>query len=162
MKLGDGVEWALHCCVLLAALPPDDALPATRLAEYHGVPGAYLAKHLQALARAGIVVSTSGRRGGYRLARPAGEITFLDVVEAVEGSEPAFRCTEIRQRGPIPASPTAMRSPCAIAATMAKAEQAWRRELQATTIADVGAALARKLDRRSIRAAGAWLAEARS
>jgi Rrf2 family protein len=162
MKLGDGVEWALHCCVLLAALPPDDALPATRLAEYHGVPSAYLAKHLQALARAGIVESTPGRRGGYRLARPADKITFLDVVEAVEGDEPAFRCTEIRQRGPIPASPAAFRSPCAIAVTMARAEHAWRKELGATTIADIGAALARKLDRGSIQAAGVWLAEARS
>src|SRR5215210_4512801 len=150
MKLGEGVEWALHCCVLLAALPPDDALPAAKLAEYHGVPGAYLAKHLQVLARAGIVESTPGRRGGYRLARPADKITFLDVVEAVEGEEPAFRCTEIRQRGPVPASPSALRSPCAIAITMARAEHAWRRELGATTLADVGAALARKLDRRSL------------
>jgi Rrf2 family protein len=162
MKLGDGVEWALHCCVLLAALPPDDALPATRLAEYHGVAGAYLAKHLQALARAGIVESTPGRGGGYRLARPADKITFLDVVEAVEGEEPAFRCTEIRQRGPVGASPSALRSPCAIAATMARAEQAWRRELQARTIADVGAELARKLDRGSLRTAGTWLANARN
>jgi Rrf2 family protein len=162
MKLGDGVEWALHCCVLLSALPPDDALPATKLAEYHGVAGAYLAKHLQALARAGIVESTAGRRGGYRLARPAHEITFLDVVEAVEGDEPAFRCTEIRQRGPVGAAPRALRSPCAIAVTMARAEQAWRRELAGTTIADTGAALARKLDRRSLQASGAWLAEARS
>jgi Rrf2 family protein len=162
MKLGDGVEWALHCCVLLAALPPDDALPATRLAEYHGVPGAYLAKHLQALARAGIVESTPGRRGGYRLARPANEITFLDVVEAVEGDEPAFRCTEIRQRGPVPASAKAMRAPCAIHVTMARAEHAWRKELRATTIADIGAVLAGKLDRRSLKVAGAWLAEARS
>jgi Rrf2 family protein len=162
MKLGDGVEWGLHCCALLAALPPDDALPATKLAEYHGVPGAYLAKHLQALARAGIVESTPGRRGGYRLARPAHKITFLDIVEAVEGDEPAFRCTEIRQRGPVPASPSAVRSPCAIAVTMARAEHAWRKELGTTTIADIGAALARKLDRRSIQAAGTWLAEARS
>jgi Rrf2 family protein len=162
MKLGDGVEWALHCCVLLAALPPDDAMPATRLAEYHGVPGAYLAKHLQALARAGIVESTPGRRGGYRLARPANEITFLDVVEAAEGDEPAFRCTEIRQRGPVPASAKAMRTPCAIHVTMARAEHAWRKELRATTIADIGAVLAGKLDRRSLKAAGAWLAEARS
>src|SRR3954453_15248689 len=136
MKLGDGVEWALHCCVLLSALPPDDALPATRLAEYHGVPGAYLAKHLQVLARAGIVESTPGRRGGYRLARPADQITFLDGVEAVEGDEPAFRCTEIRRRGPIGATAASLRSPCAIAVTMAKAEHAYRRELRGTTIAD--------------------------
>ncbi len=162
MKLGDGVEWALHCCVLLAALPEGDALPAAKLAEFHGVPGAYLAKHLQALARAEIVESTAGRRGGYRLARSPAQITFLDVVEAVEGAEPAFRCTEIRQRGPVGASPAAMRSPCAIAVTMLRAESAWRRELRETTIADVGATLARKIDRRSLRAAGEWIAQARS
>lgn len=162
MKLGDGVEWALHCCVLLAALPEGEALPATRLAEYHGVPGAYLAKHLQGLARAGIVESTAGRRGGYRLARRPSEITFLDVVEAVEGSEPAFRCSEIRRRGPVGTSPAALRSPCAIAVTMLRAESAWRKELRQTTIADIGAALARKLDRRSIQAAGEWIAQARS
>ena len=54
MKLSDGVEWGVHACTLLAVLPSDAALPAPRLAEYHGVPSAYLAKHLQALARAGV------------------------------------------------------------------------------------------------------------
>ena len=100
MKLSDGVEWALHCCTVLALVPPDSALPAAKLAEFHGVPAAYLAKHMQALARAGIVESLPGARGGYRLSRPAADITLLDVVLAVEGTTPAFRCTEIRQRGP--------------------------------------------------------------
>ena len=71
MRLSDGVEWALHCCTLLALLPPDRPLPASRLAEFHEVPPAYLAKHLQALSRAGIIESMPGRHGGYRLARPA-------------------------------------------------------------------------------------------
>ena len=75
MKLSDGVEWGVHVCSLLAVLPPDSALPAARLAEYHGVPSAYLAKHLQALARAGVLETVKGPRGGYRLARPATEIT---------------------------------------------------------------------------------------
>ena len=51
MKLSDGVEWGVHVCVLLAVLAPRRRAPAARLAEYHGVPSAYLAKHLQALAR---------------------------------------------------------------------------------------------------------------
>ena len=82
-------------------LPPDAALPAARLAEYHGVPSAYLAKHLQALARAGVLETVKGPRGGYRLARPPRPRSrVLDVVEAIDGDEPAFRCTEIRRRGP--------------------------------------------------------------
>src|SRR5260221_3138419 len=100
MQLGQGVEWALHCCTVLALVPPGNAVPAARLAEYHGVPPAYLAKHLQALAQVGIVESVAGRNGGYRLARPARDIALIDVVDAVEGADPAFRCTEIRRRGP--------------------------------------------------------------
>ena len=118
MKLSDGVEWGVHACVLLAVLPPDAALPAARLAEYHGVPSAYLAKHLQALARAEVLETVKGPRGGYRLARPAAEITVLDVVEAIDGDEPAFRCTEIRRRGPsaVPAREyrTAVRHPSGV------------------------------------------------
>ena len=100
MKLSDGVEWGVHVCTLLAAVPPDNALPAAKLAEYHGVPSAYLAKHLQALASAGVFETVKGPRGGYRLARPAAKVTMLDIVEAIDGEEPAFRCTEIRRRGP--------------------------------------------------------------
>jgi len=55
MRLSDGVEWGVHVCVLLATLPDDAALPAAKLAEYHDVPAAYLAKHLQALAGAGVL-----------------------------------------------------------------------------------------------------------
>ena len=101
MRMSDGVEWGVHVCVLLAALPDDAALPAAKLAEYHGVPAAYLAKHLQALAGAGVLRTVKGARGGYRLARPPAEITVLDVVEAIDGDESAFRCSEIRRRGPL-------------------------------------------------------------
>ena len=45
-----------------------------RIAEFHGVGAPYLSKHLQTLARAGILESVAGARGGYRLARPAAEI----------------------------------------------------------------------------------------
>lgn len=138
MRMSDGVEWAVHCCSLLAALPPGEALPAARLAEYHQVPPAYLAKHLQATTAAGVTVSVSGPKGGFRLARPADEITLLDIVLAVEGDDPAFRCSEIRQRGPATSDdPTAYRKACHIARAMWAAEDAWRAELRSTTLADL-------------------------
>src|SRR4029078_7819131 len=99
MKLTDGVEWGVHVTTLLAVLPPERALPAAKLAEYHGVPAPYLAKPLQARSRARILESVQGPRGGYRLARPAAAITVLDVVEAIDGDEAAFRFTAIRRRG---------------------------------------------------------------
>ncbi len=103
MKMSAGVEWAVHCCILLSQA--EQPVPAQRLAEFHGVSRTYLAKHLQLLSRAGLVTSSEGRAGGYALTRPADQITALDVVLAIEGDESTFRCTEIRQNGPLPASP---------------------------------------------------------
>ncbi len=137
MRLPEGVEWALHCTWLLT-MPRDGApLPARRLAEFYGLPEAYLAKLLKALVRAGVLRASSGPRGGYRLARPPESITVAEVVEAVEGQAPLFHCAEIRQRGPVPLTGAACRTPCGIARVMDRAERAWRKELAATTIADL-------------------------
>jgi Rrf2 family protein len=143
MRVGEPVEWALHCTTVLALLPSDVALPASKLAEFHGVPAAYLAKALQSLSRAGIVESVPGRHGGYRLGRQPAEITLLDVVEAVEGRESTFRCTEIRKRGPAQVSPRLYSPVCAIAEAMYRADEAWRAELQRTTVADLVQKLAK-------------------
>jgi Rrf2 family protein len=137
MKMPEGVEWALHCTWLLTFAREGDAVPARRLAEFYDLPEAYLAKLLKALVRAGLLTATSGPRGGFRLARPAGKITVAEVVEAVEGPGPLFCCTEIRQRGPVPLTGAACRKPCGIAQVMRQAERAWREELASTTIADL-------------------------
>ncbi len=160
MQLGEGVEWATHCCTVLALMPPGRTMPAARLAEFHGVAPSYLAKHLQALAQAEIVESVPGRKGGYRLARAAADITLLDVVLAVEGDELAFRCSEIRRRGPAAAPARHYTARCAIAVAMDAAEAAWRKELAAQTIADVVASLAQSVSEVSVRKATAWYQQA--
>ncbi len=135
--MSDGVEWALHVASMLAVVPPDKGLTAAKLAEYHGVPGAYLAKHLQALTRAGVFEAVPGRKGGYRLARAAKDITVLDVVEAVEGRTRAFQCAEIRQRGPAGGPKSDYRGVCGIAKVMYDAEAAYRDALNAVSINDL-------------------------
>ena len=137
MKLSGGVEWAVHCCVVLSR--SEAPVPAQRLAEFHGISRTYLAKHLQQLSRAGLVSTTEGRVGGYALTRSADAITLLDVVQAIDGREPAFRCTEIRQNGPLPASPQACKRACGVARAMHTAEQAWRDSLKGVTVADLAA-----------------------
>lgn len=137
MKLNDGIEWAIHCCTILAALPPGSSLKARDLAEFFDLPPAYLAKHLNALSAAGVITSKRGRSGGCRLARPADAITLLDIVEAVTGSGSTFKCTEIRRRGPCARAGDAYPRPCGIARAMWRADAAWRAELKAVTLADV-------------------------
>ena len=139
MKLGDGVEQAIHCVLMMSGLDDDGVLAAGALAEFHGVSTSYLLKHLKALVAANILVSVPGPKGGYRLARPMDSISLLDVVLAVEGNEPAFRCSEIRQRGPDPLDQKFFKRPCAINAAMLKAEQVYRAELRKVSIADLDA-----------------------
>jgi rrf2 family protein (putative transcriptional regulator) len=159
MKLSDGVEWGIHVTTILAVLPPDKALPAARLAEFHGVPAAYLAKHLQALSRAGILESVQGPRGGYRLARPAAKITVLDVVEAIDGTASAFRCTEIRQRGPAAQPASAYPLPCGIHRVMTSADAVWRASLRAVTIADLVRTVAREVSPAALATGAVWIQE---
>ncbi|HYQ28567.1 MAG TPA: Rrf2 family transcriptional regulator [Polyangiaceae bacterium] len=135
MKLGEGVEQAIHSVLLLAGLPVDGVLPASALAEYFGVSSSYLLKHLQALAGAGLLLSVPGPKGGYRLAREPAHISLLEIVLAIEGPEPAFRCSEIRQRGPSPIAQHFHKAPCGVTVAMLRAEKAYRAELEKISIA---------------------------
>lgn len=159
MRLSNGVEWALHCCVSLGQ--SEAPVPAARLAELHGVAPAYLAKHLQALSRAGIVRSTPGPTGGYTFTRSAAQITVLQVVQAIEGSESAFRCTEIRSNGPLAMSRDQCSTRCAIARAMASADRAWRAALTEVTIEDLGRSIDEDSSGTAMGAVRQWLADAR-
>ncbi len=149
-RMSDGVEAALHCALALAALPEGKALPGKALAELHGLSETYLLKHLRALTAAGVIEARSGPRGGYRLARPPAKITMLDIVEAIDGSEPAFHCREIRQRGPCASDdPCVYERDCFIKTRMLAAEDAWRAALRAETVADLAVEAAQRIDPRN-------------
>ena len=158
MRMSSTVESALHTCAVLAAVPEGGTLPVQRLAEFHDLAPASLAKQLQALTAAGLVDGSTGRTGGYRLARAPGQITILDIVTAIDGPEPAFRCREIRRVGPCTGPDRDYSPTCAIAAVMGRAEEAWRESLRRSTLADVGSAIVAELDPRTARETAAWIA----
>lgn len=135
MQLKSQVEWALHCCAILAGLPANRYLATKVLAEFHGVPKEYLSKALQAMSNAGIVESTLGPSGGYRLAKAPADITFLEVVEAVEGPGSTFVCTQIRQNNPCRPEGYCDSKPCAVSRVMWEADRAWRDTLRGVPIA---------------------------
>lgn len=137
VRLPQTVEWALHCCWLLAQARPGTALPRRRFAEFFDLPDPYLAKVLQQLVAAGVLVSVPGVRGGFRLAREAEGITALQIVRAVGQEGELFHCAEIRQRGPVGLAAEQCTTPCGIAQVMHRAELAWRHELARTSVADM-------------------------
>lgn len=157
MRLSFSVESALHTCVVLAALPETHMLAARDLAEFHDLAPASLAKQLQALTTAGIVVGSTGRVGGYRLARPPHAVSVLDVVVAVEGTDPMFQCKEIRRHGPCAGPDRAYTQTCAIAKVMADAENSWKATLAARNLADLGRTIAIDLDPATATETASWI-----
>lgn len=89
--LSQTVEYALRAMVTLA-YRPDELVPTPELAEVTKVPSNYLAKVLQTLAGADLIIGRRGVGGGYRLARPADEIRLLDVINAVSPVERIKSC----------------------------------------------------------------------
>lgn len=85
------VEYGIHCLLWLVG-DNQRALSSRELAELQGISPSFLAKIFPKLEKAGIVVASEGVRGGYRLARPADEISFLAIIDAIEGHKPLFDC----------------------------------------------------------------------
>lgn len=135
MRMSKGVEAALHCCLVMHWL---EGRPVTsaQLAEFFGLPPAYLQKTLRTLVADGLAEAVRGQAGGFTLARRGTSISLMDVVAAVEGREPAFRCEEIRLAGR--SGTLGPRSgECAIAHAMKRAELTYRSALAAQTIGDL-------------------------
>jgi Rrf2 family protein len=78
------VDYAVRAATELAAAPPGP-MKGDALATSQGIPVKFLENILADLRRAGLVASQRGAEGGYRLARPASEVTVADIIRAVEG-----------------------------------------------------------------------------
>ncbi len=84
-------DYAVRCVLLLAG-EPARIFSAAEIAHSMSIPRSFLAKILQELSRGGIVRSTQGTRGGYRLSRDPSRINLLEVIEAVQGPSAANAC----------------------------------------------------------------------
>lgn len=157
MVLRNQVEWAIHCCAVMAGLGPGEYFATKKLAEFHGVPKEYLSKALQSLASSGIVVGTLGPTGGYRLAKAAQDISILDIVEAIEGKKKTFECEEIRNNSPCLKNRKKLGGVCQIARLMYRADEVWRQELRATSLDDLGQMVLREVPGDVLKANWEWL-----
>ena len=85
MRVSAKTDYALRAAVELAAAPEGTPVKGERLATTQSIPLRFLENILLQLRHAGIVESRRGADGGYKLARPAGEITLADVIRAIDG-----------------------------------------------------------------------------
>lgn len=125
MKFSKATNYALHTMLMFVAASPIKPVGVQQLAEAQGVSPTYLSKILTKLVKAGMIESVSGANGGYRLPRNKDEITFLDIIQAIEGSASLFDCDV--EHGP----------ECLIQKVMVEAEDQMEQHLKKTKIVDL-------------------------
>jgi Rrf2 family protein len=85
MRISAKADYAVRAVVELAATDGEKPVKAERIATAQGIPLNFLENILGELRHAGIVRSHRGAEGGFRLAKPAAELTVADIIRAVEG-----------------------------------------------------------------------------
>jgi Rrf2 family protein len=85
VRVSAKTDYALRAALELAAAPDEKPVKGERIATAQAIPLRFLENILMQLRHAGLVDSRRGAEGGYRLARPAGEVTLADVIRAIDG-----------------------------------------------------------------------------
>ena len=125
MKHTKATDYALHTVAYMIEHSIDENISVHVLAKQFNVSPTYLSKILTQLSKAGIIGSTSGVKGGYVLNNPQ-EITFFDVIQAIEGNTSFFVCAVHEDK----------ESQCGIRRVMAQSNQLMEDFLRQNKLAD--------------------------
>lgn len=122
-------DYAIRAVIALARHAPE-VVGAARLAEETGIPRRFVPQVMTEVVRSGIAEARLGRSGGYRLARPAGSLSVLDVVEAVEGDMGRRTCV-LRN------APCGLDGTCDVHGVFMAAQDAFLEDLRRASIASL-------------------------
>ncbi|MFD0672728.1 RrF2 family transcriptional regulator [Cohnella sp. GCM10027633] len=125
MKYSKATNYALHTMLYMIATAPDRPVGVQQLADKQNLSPTYLSKILTKLVKAGLIESASGANGGYQLRRKADNISFLDIIHAIEGTASLFDCCGSED------------SKCLIHQEMLKAEGLMESQLKNTRMIDI-------------------------
>ncbi len=134
MKLSTRAEYGIRVLVALAHAPGDRPTSLAGIAKADKLPHAYIEQLVGALRRAGIVTATRGHSGGYRLARPADQISLVDAVRALDGPILEMPCA-----GPDDLEVCVRPQDCSVHEVFERLHASLSGTLGATTLADVAA-----------------------
>ncbi|GAE37209.1 RrF2 family transcriptional regulator [Halalkalibacter akibai] len=124
MRYSNATNYALHTMVHLMLQPGGSSVGVQELAEMQKLSPTYLSKILTKLTKAGLIESTPGAKGGYKISRTKHEISFLDVIHATEGDSSLFDCS-IHHEG------------CLIENVMRQAEENMKNELASKLLSEI-------------------------
>ena len=99
MKLSTRGRYGLRALIDLAVNSETESVSISSIALRQGISEAYLEQLMEKLKKAGLVVSMRGAQGGYKLARPAEQISVGDILRALEGNLDAVQCAGLSEEG---------------------------------------------------------------
>ncbi|NUQ20543.1 MAG: Rrf2 family transcriptional regulator [Gemmatimonadaceae bacterium] len=130
MTISATADYALRAILVLARDGATRPMRADEIAGATGAPRNYMAKTLNALAKAGIVSSARGPAGGFALTVPPTELPLARIVDLFDEQRPHTRC----MLGNVPCDP---RRPCPAHSTWTRVTAERRAPLATTTVADL-------------------------
>lgn len=126
MNFSKGTNYALHTMLYLAMQHDGTKISLQELADKRNIPASYLSKMLTKLSKQGLIEAHSGAQGGFQLAKAPSEISFLNIIHAIEGDLPLFKgCDNRNEEG------------CLVENIMKEAENAMDQYLANTTLESV-------------------------
>ncbi len=137
MKLSTRGDYAVRALLELATEEDLDCMPLGDLAERTGIPRKYLEQILMRLRDARVVGAKRGAHGGYRLARPAAEITVGEVIRTMDGPLAPSLCASQTAHQPCPAYRCASEEACVMRALWLDVREAISGILDHTTFGDL-------------------------
>jgi len=149
VRISAKADYAVRAAVELAAAETDKPIKAERIATAQDIPLNFLENILGELRHAGIVRSHRGAEGGFRLARPADQLTVADIIRAVEGPLASVRGGPPEETAYPGSSEALPRVWIAVRASL-------RRVVENVTIADVAAGELPELIDSLTNDPGAW------
>jgi Rrf2 family protein len=131
MKLTRAATYGISAAAYLANAPAGDVVSNTTIFNAYQMPDRFVAQIMRLLVAAGIVTSTRGVQGGYKLAKAANRITLLEIVEAIDGP--------IGRNGDIDLAGMSKDSKASVVKTLTAIEADARKRLATVTLADLRA-----------------------
>lgn len=129
LNVSEAFTLGLHAACYLAQREKGNST-AREIAEFLDVSEAHLAKVMQRLSRAGIVSSNRGPKGGFRLRRPGGSVTLMDIYRCLEGSLAPSSCLLGRE--------SCAGRECLFRGFLESVNRGFREYLENTSLEDVG------------------------
>ncbi|MBC8043530.1 MAG: Rrf2 family transcriptional regulator [Rhizobacter sp.] len=130
LKLTKKFEYGLLAIQYIAAMKPGEVATARQISEEIGIPYEFVAKVLQQLAKESLIDSVQGVRGGYKLNRPAANISLSQVAAAIEGPIQLIECEGNE-------TPCDMLGTCTIKKPLTKIQKRFREIFDEATLEEI-------------------------